>query len=439
MPIMTSINLLHSNDRQGVYPASWYAAITDAPPPRASLAGEARFDVCIIGGGLTGLSAALHLSKAGYKVAVVEAHRIGWGASGRNGGQVGTGQRLDQDYLEKHYGKQNARHYWEIAEEAKALVRTLAAEGEFECHIENGILHADHKRGYVSESREYAEKLNTEYGYDEIRFVDQEEMRALVRSERYFGGTLDTGAFHINPLALTLGIAGLAESAGATLFENSEVLSVMEGPDVSVKTAQGEIRASHLVYACNGYLGTLQKRVAKRVLPINNFVIATEPLTAAQREAIMPTVAAVADSKFVINYFRMTHDNRLLFGGGENYGYRFPADIKAFVRKPMLEIFPQSEPLKIDYGWGGTLAVTVKRMPLFQRIAGNILTCTGYSGHGVALATLAGKIAAEAINGQASRFDLMAKMDTPRFPGGTLLRYPMLVAAMTWFSLRDRL
>ena len=436
---MTGVNLLHSNDRQGVYPDSWYAAITDAPPPRAPLAGNVRFDVCIIGGGLTGLSAALHLSEAGYKVGVVEAHRIGWGASGRNGGQVGTGQRLDQDYLEKHYGGENARRYWEIAEEAKGLVRELAGKSAFECHVQDGILHADHKPAYVSESREYAEKLNTKYDYDQIRFVDRAEMRELVHSDRYFGGTLDTGAFHINPLALTLGIANLAEKAGATLFENSEVLSVTEGPEVTVRTAQGEIRASHLVYACNGYLGMLQKRVAKRVLPINNFVIVTEPLAAAQREAIMPTPAAVADSKFVINYFRMTYDNRLLFGGGENYGYRFPADIKAFVRKPMLEIFPQAEPLKIEYGWGGTLAVTVKRLPLFERITGNILTCTGYSGHGVALATLAGKLAAEAINGQASRFDLMAQLDTPRFPGGTLLRYPMLVAAMTWFYLRDRL
>ena len=436
---MTSINLLHSNDRQGVYPESWYSAVTGTQAPRPALSGTADTDVCIIGAGLTGLSAALHLARAGYKVTVLEAHRVGWGASGRNGGQVGTGQRLDQDYLEKHYGKANARQFWEIAEEAKALVRELAAEGEFECHIEDGILHADHKQRYVAESREYADKLNGEYGYDKIRFVDREELHQLVRSERYFGGTLDTGAFHINPLALTLGIAGLAEKAGAVLHENSEVVSVSEGPKVRVATAQGEIRASHLVYACNGYLGMLQKSVAQRVLPINNFVIATEPLTATQREAIMPTAAAVADSKFVINYFRMTHDNRLLFGGGENYGYRFPADIKTFVRKPMLEIFPQAETLKIDYGWGGTLAVTVKRLPLFERIAGNILTCTGYSGHGVALATLAGKIAAEAIGGQAARFDAMAQMDTPRFPGGTLLRYPMLVAAMTWFSLRDRL
>ncbi|WP_075997752.1 NAD(P)/FAD-dependent oxidoreductase [Salaquimonas pukyongi] len=436
---MTSINLLHSNDRKGVFPASWYAAITGAPASRPAFSGSAEFDVCIIGGGLTGLSAALHLSRAGYDVAVLEAHRVGWGASGRNGGQVGTGQRLDQDYLEKHYGRDNAHRYWEVAEEAKALVRKLAGSSRFECNVEAGILHADHKPRYVAESRDYAEKLNAEYGYDKVRFVDRQELRQLVRSESYFGGTLDMGAFHLNPLALTFGIAEQAEDAGAVLFENSEVLSVTEGNQIKVKTRQGEIRAGHLLYACNGYLGMLQKGIAERVLPINNFVIVTEPLTPAQRDAILPSPAAVADSKFVINYFRMTHDNRLLFGGGENYGYRFPADIKAFVRKPMLEIFPQAEPLKIDFGWGGTLAVTVKRLPLFQRVRGNILACTGYSGHGVALATLAGKIAAEAVDGQASRFDLMADLDTPRFPGGTLLRYPMLVAAMTWFSLRDRL
>ncbi len=180
------------------------------------------------------------------------------------------------------------------------------------------------------------------------------------------------------------------------------------------------------------------KKIAGKVLPINNFVITTQPLDETLRKEVMATSAAVADSKFVINYFRMTHDGRLLFGGGENYGYRFPADIKAFVRKPMLEIFPQLESVKIDYGWGGTLAITLKRLPLFERLAGNILTCSGYSGHGVALASLAGQIAAEAINGQASRFDVLAKLETPRFPGGTLLRYPMLIAAMTWFSLRDK-
>ena len=434
-----ALNVLHANDRQGQYPPSWYAATVQLPEAQPPLEGTQRADVCVIGGGYTGLSAALHLAEAGYSVVLLEAHRVGWGASGRNGGQVGTGQRRDQDQLEERLGLDTARQLWELAEESKALVAGLIERFAIECEVAPGIIHADHKPRYVAHSKAYAEKLNTRYGYDRIRFVGRDEIRSMIGSDDYHGGTYDAGAFHIHPLKYALGLARAAREAGVRIFENSEVTATGRAGKASVTAAGGLVECDHIVLACNGYLGGLEPRAAARVMPINNFVIATEPLTAAQREAIMPTVAAVADSKFVINYFRMTHDNRLLFGGGENYGYRFPADIKAFVRKPMLEIFPQSEPLKIDYGWGGTLAVTVKRMPLFQRIAGNILTCTGYSGHGVALATLAGKIAAEAINGQASRFDLMAEMDTPRFPGGTLLRYPMLVAAMTWFSLRDRL
>lgn len=434
-----SFNLLYSNDKKGVHAPSWYAHMVGETPKRAQLKGSQNCDVCIVGAGFTGLSAALHLAQKGYSVKVVEAHRVGWGASGRNGGQVGTGQRMDQDYLEKNYGKENAKAYWQISEEAKTLVRDLIKENGSNCNLEDGIIHADHRARYLDESKAYADKLNQEYGYDKIRFLSGNDLSERVKSPTYHGGTLDEGAFHINPLAYALGLAKAAENAGATIYEMSEVTHVQEGQKIEVKTSGGNIKADYLIYACNGYLGKLNNKIASRVLPINNFVITTEPLSDELRAKVMPTKAAVADSKFVVNYFRMTHDNRLLFGGGENYGYRFPSDIKAFVQKPMLEIFPQLADTKIEFGWGGTLAITLKRLPLFEQLAGNILTCTGYSGHGVALASMAGKIAAEAIHGQASRFDLMAQLQTPRFPGGTLLRYPMLIAAMTWFSMRDKL
>lgn len=434
-----SFNLLYSNDKKGVHTPSWYSHVVGETPKRAQLEGSQSCDVCIVGAGFTGLSAALHLAQLGYTVKVVEAHRVGWGASGRNGGQVGTGQRMDQDYLEKNYGLENAKGYWSIAEDAKNLVRQLIKDHSISCNLENGIIHADHRERYLNESKEYAEKLNRDYDYDKIRFLNNEELGTMVKSPSYFGGTLDEGAFHINPLAYALGLARAGEKAGAEIHEMSEVTHVEQGKMVKVRTSGGDITANFLIYACNGYLGKLNVEIADKVLPINNFVIATEPLSANLRAEVMPTKAAVADSKFVVNYFRMTHDGRLLFGGGENYGYRFPADIKAFVRKPMLEIFPQLADTKIHFGWGGTLAITMKRLPLFQRLASNIMTCTGYSGHGVAMASMAGKIAADAINGQASKFDLMSQLQTPRFPGGTLLRYPMLIAAMTWFSLRDKL
>ena len=433
------MNLLYSNDRKGEHARSYYAMQSPDFEHLPALEEDVSCDVCIIGGGLTGLSAGLHLAGLGFNVRLLEAHRVGWGASGRNGGQVGTGQRMDQLWLEQRYGRELAHQYWQISEDAKALVRQLISDHRIDCHPIDGIVHADHRARYVDESRTYAEHLQSEYGYDSISFVGREEIRSLIRSEAYHGGTLDNGAFHLDPLALSRGIAKAAISAGAHLHEDTQATAIEKGAKVLVQTQTARVTADHVLLACNGYLGGLEPSIAAKVLPINNFVVTSEPITAEQRDAVLPTMAAVADSKFVVNYFRMTHDNRLLFGGGENYGYRFPADIKAFVRKPMLEIFPQMKDVAIDHGWGGTLAITMKRLPLFERVSGNILNCSGYSGHGVALATLAGKIAAETVSGQSQRFDLMAKLETPRFPGGTLLRYPMLIAAMVWFSLRDRL
>jgi gamma-glutamylputrescine oxidase len=431
-------NLLYSNDREGEHAPSLYAAQSAGFPAQPALAGDVGTDVCIIGAGFTGLSAALHLAQRGYRVRVLEAHRVGWGASGRNGGQVGSGQRMDQAWLEKRYGNAIARQYWDVAEDAKALVRQLISEHAIDCHPIDGILHANHRERYVEESHAYAAHLQNHYGYGRIRSVSGEEMRALIKSDVYFGGDLDEGAFHLDPLALAQGIGRAALAAGAVIHEASEATDIKKGKRVQVATASGRVTADHLLLACNGYLGGLEPTIAGKVLPINNFIVTSEPLSGKQREDILPARAAVADSKFVVNYFRITHDNRLLFGGGENYGYRFPADIKSFVRKPMLETFPQMKDVPLSHGWGGTLAITMKRLPLFERVSGNILNCSGYSGHGVALATMAGKIAAGAIGGQAERFDLMANLDTPRFPGGTLLRYPMLIAAMTWFSLRDK-
>lgn len=432
-------DLLHANDRAGEYPRSWYAETAPLRPARPALSGAHGFDVCIVGAGFTGLSAAIHLAQAGYKVAVVEAHRAGWGASGRNGGQAGTGQRRPQDELEAALGIDMARRLWGLAEEAKALVRSLCAEHSIDCDITPGIIHADHKPRYVPHSEAYALKLNEEYGYDRIRFVGRDEMRQLVGSKDYHGGTQDSGAFHLHPLKYVLGLAAAAEAAGATIFENSEVTKITCGTPVKVATAKGEVEADWLLVACNGYLGGLEPETASRVMPINNFIIATEPLGEARARSLIADNSAVADSRFVINYFRLTPDQRLLFGGGENYGYRFPADIKAFVRQPMLKVFPQLKDVAITHGWGGTLAITARRLPAFRRVAGNILSASGYSGHGVTIATLAGKLCAEAVRGQAERFDLMASIPHLPFPGGRALRHPLLVLAMTWYALRDRM
>lgn len=433
------MDLLTVNDTPGQYPTSYYAAMATPLPPFSPPHGQIECDVCVIGGGFMGLSTALNLAERGYDVVLLEAQRVGFGASGRNGGQVGQGQRLDQDELEDLVGKDHARELWTIANQSVDLVRRRAASPLVEAEFADGIIHADHRKRFVPHSKAYAERLNNEYGYDKIRFIDREECRHLVNSPEYHGGTLDMGAGHIDPLQYALGLARMAQAAGVRIFEQARVTAVNEGEPATVDLAGAQVRAGHVVMGMNGYLGKLNRRVAGRVMPINNYVVATAPMSAEQQESILRNNHAVADSKFVVNYFRFSPDHRLLFGGTESYRYRFPSDIAGKVRKPLEEIFPQLKGIEIDYAWGGTLGITMNRMPHFERLSGNILSLSGFSGHGVAMASLAGEIAAETIAGQAERFDIMAKVPGMPFPGGPALRSPLLMAAMLWYSLRDKL
>lgn len=433
------MDLLTANDTLGAYPPSYYAAAATLPPVRAAAAGEISADVAVIGGGFTGLSTALHLARRGYDVVLLEASRVGFGASGRNGGQAGVGQRVDQDVLEEIFGEDDALALWAMGRASVTLVRTLAALPDVAVPFHTGIVYADHKRAFVRESHAYAEKLARDYGYDKITPLSREGLQEIVATKAYYGGTLDEGSGHLNPLDFALGLARLAEKAGVRICEASRVRAVEHGDPVTLRTEAATVRARFVVLGCNGYLGALDKGVAAHVMPINNFVIATEPLGPEGQEALIAGHRAVADSRFVVNYFRFSEDHRLIFGGGETYSYRFPSDIAGLVRKRMVQVFPQLAETRIDFAWGGTLAVTGTRMPHFTRVRGNVLSLSGYSGHGVALATLAGEIAADAMAGQAERFDLMARVPNRAFPGGSLLRAPLLALGMAWFSLRDRL
>ncbi|WP_204113957.1 NAD(P)/FAD-dependent oxidoreductase [Shimia biformata] len=433
------MDLLTANDRRGEYPASWYAATVDPLPPFPELKGEVTADVCVVGGGYTGLSAALHLAERGFSVALVEAHRVGFGASGRNGGQLGSGQRQEQTEIERLMGLEDARKMWALAEDAKALVKGLIAKHQIPCHLKPGVAHACFTKAEVEHEHRYGEHLAKVYGYDKLEPLDRDGMMAICPSPKYVGGSLDMDAGHLHPLAYALGLARAADKAGVRIYETSRVHNITEGAKPVVQTDRGRVVADHVVLAANGYMGGLNRKVAARVMPINNFIAATRPLTNDELDGVLRRDVAIADSKFVINYFRLSHDKRLLFGGGESYGYRFPSDIAALVRKPMSEIYPQLRDVEIDYAWGGTLAITMRRLPFLSRVAPNIVSASGYSGHGVGTATHAGKLIADALAGEAEGFDTMARIPSQPFPGGPMMRSPLLVMAMTWFALRDRL
>ena len=430
------LSLLDANDQKGKHAPSWYAASAKGIREFPSAKGALKFDVAIIGAGFSGLSSALHLSKLGYKVCVLDAHRVGWGASGRNGGQVGSGQRVDQDELEALVGFEQAKAAFDIGVEAADLVRELIKKYKIDCAYKSGNIGAHHRKRYDKDTPEFVDMMHEKYDYHSISWIPPEEMREKVGSPDYFGGTLDTNCGHLHPLDYATGLARAAVNSGAEIFEMSRVISVEKG---KVKTGDAEIAADKIILACNGYLGGLDGPVADRVMPINNFIVATEPLDDDVCKSLIRDGECVHDSRFVVNYFRISEDNRMLFGGGENYSYKFPGNIANVVRKPMLQVFPQLKDARIDYAWGGTLAITLNRLPHFEFRDDGIINISGYSGSGVHMATMAGKIAAEAINGQMAKFDMMSSLPTPKFPGGARLRWPLLPLALTWYAMLDRL
>ncbi|WP_316014440.1 FAD-binding oxidoreductase [Roseobacter sp. HKCCA0434] len=429
------MNLLYANDLPGRHADSWYAASAPLPAPRPALEDEVRAEVCVVGGGYTGLSAALHLAEAGRDVVLLDAHRVGWGASGRNGGQVGSGQRVDQQDLEAKLGAETARELWRIGEDAKALVKERIARHGMACDFRPGILYTDHRRQASAGMRDYARHMTQVYDHP-VHYLTRDETRAELGTDAYHCAVLDESAGHLHPLKYALGLAAAAKDAGVRIYENTRVAGI-EGTEV--RTVHGRVRAEHVILACNGYLGDLAPQVARHVMPINNYIVATEPLGEDGARAIIANDRAVADAKFVVNYFRLSADHRLLFGGGESYSYRFPDDIAAKARGPMVEIFPQLADARIDYAWGGTLAITLSRLPYLRRLGPGVLSASGYSGHGVALATLAGALMAESVMGDSPRFDAMARLAHRAFPGPRRWRTPLLALAMSWYALRDRM
>ncbi|WP_163560879.1 FAD-binding oxidoreductase [Halomonas sp. NO4] len=421
-------------------PASWYrdsiaVELGDCPP----LVGEARADVCVIGGGITGLSTALHLAERGYAVTLLEAGEIGFGASGRSGGQILPGLGTDIATVEKALGREAARDVWEMSREAVRLTAARIARHAIPCELAWGYLHAAVKPRHVRELQAFRERMARDYGYQALDWLEGDALREHVVTDAYPGALYEREGGHLHPLNYTLGLASAAREAGVALHEHSAARAIRRGLRPVVATEAGRVSADFVVLATNAYQSGLVPELGGRIMRAANYMVATAPLTAAQAAAVLPQNDALSDANFVLDYYRLSASRRLIYGGEVSYDGREPRNLPARMDAKIARLFPVLKGVAIEYRWGGDVAITLNRAPDFGRLDINLYYAQGYSGHGMALAGLAGQLLAEAIGGQSERFDVFAAMPHRRFPGGRRLRLPLLVLATHFYKLRDRL
>ena len=418
-------------------PPSYYVASATPPVARPRVSSDIEADVCVVGGGFTGLSAALHLAEAGARVALAEAERVGFAASGRNGGQIHTGYRKTQAQLEQWLGEIHARDLWSLAEEAKTMQHELTARHDINCALKEGIIIAAHNKRAVKPLAEDTEHLIRAYGYTDARMMNATETAAVTGTDVYSAARFDKGGGHLHPLNFARGLACAAEAAGAVIYENSPALRMDdEGKRVTLVCDVGRVNADHLLLACDAFTGALAPQLSKYIAHVESYITATAPLPDALYDAVLPCGAAVADTRHVLDYYRKSADRRMLFAGREAY-WNPPQDIAGLVRPRMLHVFPQLRDVAIDYAWRGTVGITVTRMPHFGRLSERVLFAHGYSGQGVALSVMGGKLLAEAAMGHSKRFDVMARVPARAIPGGMLLRKPLVTAALLAYKILD--
>lgn len=420
---------------------SYYEASVLRPAAAPALQGRVTADVCVVGAGFAGLSAALELRARGYAVTLLEARTAGWGASGRNGGQAIVGYASD-DAIEAQFGPDDARAAWQVTVEALALLRERIASHAIDCDFVPGYLSLAVGARKAARLEAYTAGLERRYGY-RMQRVDPGQVGDWIASARFHSGAFDPQSGHLHPLKYCLGLAAAARAAGADLYENSPVLRIERGARPVVRTAGGAVACDFVVLAGNVYLDQFGDAVAPeispRIMPVGTYIIATEPMADARADALIARRAAVCDTNFALDYFRPTRDQRMLFGGRVSYSGATPRNLAAGMRARMLAVFPQLADLSVAHAWGGFVDITMNRGPDFGRIGDNIYYLQGFSGHGLALTGMAGKLAAEAIAGQAGRFDLLARLRHRHFPGGAALRTPALVLGMLYYRLKDML
>lgn len=425
-------------DSSSDYIDSYYAAsCRDEQISRASLQENLQVDVVIIGAGYTGLYTALNLAEAGKSVVIIEASRVGWGASGRNGGQIIPGFSCDMPPFEAALGQDGARQVWQLVQDAASEIRRRIARHQIACDLTEGHLWTAVQQRRVKILTDWQHEAAHKWGYDQLQFIPKSDLPQHIDSDRYQAALLDPQGGHLHPLKYALGLARAAEQLGVKIFDNTKALGYQADIDgVTVQTAQGQIRANKLVLACNAYIDQLDRRIQGKILPVGTYMIATEPLSETAARQLLPSGYAVSDNQFVLDYFRLTKDHRLLFGGKCSYTGRTPNNLTEGLRQDMLKVFPQLAKTKIAFTWGGHIDITMPRTPDFGRLD-NVYWAQGFSGHGIVPTCVAGRVLAEAINGDETHLKLFTALKNPAFPGGETLGALFQAVGMSYYRLRD--
>ena len=421
---------------------SYYAASANEQPQYPTLESDIEVDVCVVGGGFAGLSSAIELADRGYTVAVLEANHIGFGASGRNGGQIIAGLACEQDVIEKALGFDAAKQVWNMTLEALDLVRERVKRFNINCDLQDGFLGVSVNEKKGKNLRVWFDDMQKRYNYA-AEWIQPAHIKKWIDSPRYFNGYYDKLSGHLHPLNYCLGLAKGAVSLGVQIFQRSAVTAMQQGESVILRSQRGQVKAKFVVLAGNMYLPEiapqLAPKIANRIMPVGTYIIGTEPIESSLAARLIPSNAAVCDTNFVLDYFRLSKDKRMIYGGRVSYSAMTPPNLTQSMQARMVETFPQLKNTKVEYTWGGFVDISMNRAPDFGRIAPNIYYLQGFSGHGVALTGMAGKLVAEAITGQATRFDIFAKIKHHDFFGGKLLRTPALILGMAWYQLREKL
>ncbi len=430
--------MAHNYAGDGCHTTSYYAASANPSPERPPLSGANDVDICIVGAGYSGLSAGLHLAEKSHKVAIIEGARVGWGASGRNGGQIVNGLNASLQTIERRYGRGTSTFVAGVVQEGGQIIRERIKKYDIKCDLKEKNIFVGLTDAHMKEL-EGRRALWAGYGIKNQVILDKAELREHVNSDIYAGGLIDHSGGHMHPLNLALGEAAAFEKIGGTIYEMSPVISVdTDAPKPVVTTATGSMTCKTLILCGNAYLGGVVPTLTRRVMPVSTQIMATEPLGEDVANALIPGDACVEDIRYILDYYRLSGDKRMLFGGGSVYGGADPRDIEQKLRRNMDKVFPQLKNVKVDHAWSGNFALSFSRVPQLGRIGNNTYFAHGYSGHGVTGSHLFGRILSEAVDNDLSRFDVFADLPWYPFPGGRTFRVPYSVIGSWWYAMRDK-